>query len=341
MDRHMIGADCEILVGRGLPSPLLPTRPGRARVAILGQAGCEDVVEDLAAALRNERVEVAKAELLPGEEGKELAALEPIYAFLAQAGITRGDTVLVAGGGAATDAGGFVAATWLRGVEAVYVPTTLVGAVDAAIGGKTAVNVAGKNLVGVFRHPARVLVDLEVLERLPEALLRQGAAEALKAGLIADRGIVETYLAHGLDAPLDQIVGPAIAVKTHIVGSDFTEQGQRAVLNLGHTVGHAIEFAAGISHGEAVALGMRAAIAVSAQKIGFRESDVVTEAIGRLGLPEVAPPADRQEVRRLLNLDKKRDHQGLRMVLLEAIGSPVVTHVEPSDLERALDAIGL
>ncbi|MCP3998494.1 MAG: 3-dehydroquinate synthase, partial [bacterium] len=244
-------------------------------------------------------------------------------------------------GGAATDMAGFAAATYLRGVEVTYLATTLLGAVDAAIGGKTGVNVGGKNLVGVFRHPARVIVDLDVLRGLPESLLREGAAETVKAGFISDPSILLEYEESGLGASLDLVVPAAIKVKVDTVKADFTEQGLRAILNYGHTIGHAIEIAGRISHGDAVAIGMVAAGTISQEMLGFAHAGRQTEILARIGLPTISPPVDLENVMLLMNRDKKRDRGGIRMVLLEDFGKPVVRHVGDDLIAHGLATIGV
>jgi 3-dehydroquinate synthase/shikimate kinase/3-dehydroquinate synthase len=280
--------------------------------------------------------------MLPdGDAAKTLGTVETAYEWLSSLGMTRDDLVVAVGGGALTDVAGFVAATYLRGVEVSYLPTTLLGAVDAAVGGKTGVNVGGKNLVGVFRHPARIVVDLEILSRLPEQLLREGAAETVKAGFIADPEIVEEYERAGLAASLDRVVPAAIKVKVDTVRADFGEQGLRAILNYGHTIGHAVEIAAGISHGEAVAIGMVAAGRVAEILVGFEQAERQRETIRRLGLPVSAPPVKREHVELLMNRDKKRDRGGIRMVLLESFGSPVLRHVDGAVIDEGLAAIGI
>ncbi len=214
------------------------------------------------------------------------------------------------GGGALTDLVGFAAATYMRGIEVTYLPTTLLAAVDASVGGKTGVNVGGKNLAGVFRHPARVVVDLDVLEQLPVELLREGAAETVKAGFIADPTILDEYEARGVRAALELVVPAAIAVKVSTVTEDFRESGKRAILNYGHTIGHAVETATGISHGEAVAIGMVAAGRVSAIVTGFEHEARQRDIIEKIGLPVQAPPVDADEIRMLMDRDKKRDQAG-------------------------------
>ena len=201
---------------------------------------------------------------------------ETVYETLARLGLSRHDTVLGVGGGSVTDLAGFVAGTWLRGVEVVHVPTTLLGAIDASIGGKSGVNLAGKNLVGVFWHPSRVVVDVGIMKALPAALLREGLVEAMKVGLIGDPGLFGAIEDSGTDVNLEDVVRRAVAVKARIVAEDERELGVRALLNLGHTIGHAIEFASPLSHGESVGIGLVAAARVSESKLGFMESRRVT-----------------------------------------------------------------
>ncbi len=337
--RIPVGSASEVLVGPGLPpAGLLPERPGRQRVAVFTQPGAASVADRVAGAVAAAGLAVDARELPDGEAAKTLAVVEDAYRWLAGLGLHRDDTVVAVGGGSLTDVAGFVAATYLRGIEAVYVPTTLLGAVDAAIGGKTGVNLDGKNLVGAFRHPARVVVDTDVLEELPPPLWREGAAEALKAGLIGDPALVDLLERDGPAAPVGEIVRRAVAVKAAVVAEDFTEAGRRAILNYGHTIGHAVEVAAGLSHGEAVAVGMVAAGAASQVACGFPHRDRQDAIIAALGLP-VTVSTERSEVDRLLALDKKRDARGLRMVLLKEVGDPLVSHVDRATVDAALDAV--
>ena len=240
-----------------------------------------------------------------------------------------------------TDVAGFVAGTWLRGVEAVHVPTTLLGAVDASIGGKAGVNLAGKNLVGVFWHPTRVVIDISILEALPGSLLQEGMAESLKAGLIDDLDLFEILEREGSGASLESVVTRAIGVKARIVGKDEREAGERALLNLGHTIGHAIEFASPLSHGECVGLGLVAAGHISEKRLGFPHAGRVDQALDGLGLPTSIGGLDRARVIDLLGHDKKRDSGGLRMVLLSDIGSPEIVYVDAGDIDVGLSAVGM
>lgn len=311
------------------------------KCAVLAQPASRPIAEKVMEALDDAGGETGLYLMPDGEEAKTLGAVGDVYQWLVDFGLSRDGFVVGVGGGSLTDASGFVAATWMRGVTSIYVPTTLLGAVDAAIGGKTGVNVSGKNLVGVFRLPLRVVVDLDVLDALSDDLKRQGAAEVLKAGLLADRRIVDGYIDHGIEAPIEALVPAAIAIKAEIVAEDFTETGRRSLLNLGHTIGHAVEFASGLSHGEAVAVGLVAAAAVSERKLDFADGHLVTQALESIGLPVSAPALDGEEVRGLVGLDKKRTRAGLSMALLQAIGSPVMTKVDSDDIEVGLAAVGL
>lgn len=348
MRRHLIthGGDvvCEVAIDRDVAhriDAVLPTRSGRRRVAVLCQPSVRNLAGAVSGAASATGLATDVVELPDGEAAKTIAVVDDTYRELNRMALAREDTVVGIGGGALTDVAGFIAATYLRGVEAVYVTTTLLGAVDAAIGGKTAINVDGKNLAGAFAHPSRVVIDLDVLEQLPPELIRQGSAEAMKTGMIADSDLVALYAEHGIEAPLAEVVDRAVAVKTAVVSDDFRESGTRAFLNYGHTVGHAIETEAGIPHGDAVAVGMVAAAAVSEAELGFTGATEQRTLIERLALPTTAPAVDVRRVRSLIELDKKRDEGGVRMVLLEDVGRPVVVNVDDATVRFALAAVGI
>ena len=336
------GRRCDITVGRGIAGHEALVPANRSRIAVLAQPPLAGLAQGIAAAMRQAGAVDAELRVLPdGDEAKELAIVGETYRWLNENGFTRDGLIVAIGGGALTDLAGFVAATYLRGVEVVYLPTTLLGAVDAAIGGKTGINVDGKNLAGVFRHPSRIVIDLNLLDALPEKLLREGAAETVKAGFIADEQIVAAYEGDGIDAALDDVVPAAIDVKVTTVREDFRESGRRAILNYGHTIGHAVEIAAGIPHGEAVAIGMVAAGRVSAEVLGFRGSSRQRAVLERIGLPTTAPAVNADRVMDLIERDKKRDRSGLRMVLLRDFGEPVVQHVSPGSVDLGLREIGI
>jgi shikimate kinase/3-dehydroquinate synthase len=256
-------------------------------------------------------------ELRPGEEAKQLAAVERLWRALR---LDRDGTLVAFGGGCTTDAAGFAAATYLRGVPWVAVPTTLVGQVDAAIGGKTAIDLpAGKNLVGAFHWPVRTVIDPVLLETLPEAELRQGRAELVKTSLLADD---------------DLDVRGAAAFKTAVCLADPHDRGRRAILNLGHTFAHALEAASGyeLRHGDAVALGLLAALRLSGNEDGLRRVE-----------DELAPRrarVDRDRAWAALQLDKKRAGGSVRLVLLPRNGEPEWGVERPAaEVRAALDEL--
>lgn len=336
MARVMIGDVCEIVIERGLSADLLPERSGREQVVVITQAPVRDHAERVVEAIGDGSI----IEVPDRDRAKTWDVVRDIYDELAERNVGRGDTLLGVGGGAVTDLTGFVAATWLRGIESVLVPTTLLGAVDAAIGGKTGINHAGKNLVGAFWHPSRVHVDLDVLDALDERLKLEGTAEIVKAGFIADPRILGEYRARGAAAHLDVVVPAAIAVKAEVVSSDFREGGRRAILNFGHTIGHGVEAVTGMPHGFAVSIGMVAAGAISAVRFGF-DSAAMTELLFGLGLPVAAAGTSRQAVLEKVARDKKRTSDGIRMVLLRSVGDVEVTPVTADELDVGLAAIGI
>jgi len=335
-----VAGKTEVVIGQGLPRSLLPGRESRARVAILTQPAPTDIALDVARRLGDQGLACEVIGLPDREEAKTLQVAASVYEAFARFGLSRHDTVVGVGGGSVTDLAGYVAGTWLRGVEVVHVPTTLLASVDASIGGKTGVNIGGKNLVGVFWHPTQVVIDIDRLSRLPSYLIREGMAEAYKAGLIGDAALAGVIAEEGLEAPLQAVVEKAIAVKSAIVDRDVHEHADRAFLNFGHTIGHAIEFASSLSHGECVGLGMVAAVRISEKLVGFADADAVTDAITGLGLPIHVEGLELARVLDLLGRDKKRDSDGLRMVLLRAVEEPYLTHVDQSDIELGLEAIG-
>jgi 3-dehydroquinate synthase len=341
LETLIVAGVTEMVVGRGLPDPILPERAGRERVALVTQPGATHIALEVAARLRESGLQVEVIGLPDREEAKTLVVAGSVYEALARFGLGRHDTVLGVGGGSVSDVAGFVAGTWLRGVEVIHIPTTLLASVDAAIGGKTGVNLAGKNLVGVFWHPTRVIVDVETLESLPTTLRREGLAEALKAGLVGDRDLFELLEREGESAALDEVVSRAASVKVRVVGEDEKDTGLRAILNFGHTIGHAIEYASPLSHGESVAVGMVAAGRVSEQRLRFQALERIIAAIDGLGLPTRVEGLERARVEDLLRHDKKRDAGGIRMVLLRALADPVIEHVGEEEIDLGLDAIGL
>lgn len=286
--------------------------------------------------------------LLPaGEQHKRLAAVERLAQQLAKAGADRSSILIAFGGGVVGDLAGFLAAIYMRGLDFVQVPTTLLAQVDSSVGGKTGVNLSqGKNLLGSFYHPRLVVADTEVLRTLPPAELRAGLFESLKAGLIYDRDLF-TYVEEHTEALLQQktesithVIAESIRIKADVVKQDERESGLRMILNFGHTVGHAIETLTKyrtLLHGEAVGWGMRVAIEASrCRGLSDAEADRGLAAIDALDLP----PLPRLSPRRLLHASEsdKKHIAGVRnYVLLESIGrAQVVKDLTDAELLRAI-----
>jgi 3-dehydroquinate synthase len=278
----------------------------------------------------------------PGERSKTLEMVERACERLAGAGLDRTSPVFVLGGGVAGDLGGFVAATFLRGVPLVQIPTTLLAQTDSSIGGKTAVNLAaGKNLVGAFWQPRLVYSDVSTLATLPEREIAAGLAEVIKYGVIADESILGLLEQRELDAELlRELVGRSAAIKARVVSRDEREAGERALLNFGHTVGHAIEAATGYRtflHGEAVALGMLAACRVSVACGGDPQLEPRLRALlARLKLPIEVDPWLVPEVLAHMATDKKRAAAAIRFVVAERAGRARTELIELADLEGML-----
>jgi 3-dehydroquinate synthase len=303
------------------------------------------------ASLQSAGFEVADAVIPAGEEHKTLSDLLPVYDRLLRHRIDRSTPVVGLGGGVVTDMAGFVAATLLRGVPLVQVPTSLLAMVDASVGGKTGVNHAvGKNLIGAFHQPLAVLIDPEVLRTLPPRELRGGLAECIKHDLIRDadgfaRLEHEIGRALAVDVPyLAELVTHNVAIKARVVEADPFEKGERAHLNFGHTFGHAIETVSNYaySHGESVALGMTAAahLCVGLGLIDEAARRRTVEVIRRSGLSAGGITLDPAAVVDAMAFDKKVKSGRLRFVLLDRIGHAIVRDDVPIDLvRRAVEAL--
>lgn len=342
---HVGGASpYDVVVGHGVVAEV-PRMLGHApaRVAVCYPEPLVHLADRVIATLAD--VEVLRIVLPDGEAAKTGQVAIDAWELLGAAGFTRSDAVVTVGGGATTDMGGFIAATWLRGVPVVHVPTTLLAMVDAAVGGKTGMNTgAGKNLVGSFHEPAGVVCDLDVLSTLPEPELIAGLGEVVKCGFIADPEIlalIERSPANAVDprsAELRELVERAIAVKIAVVVDDLRETaGDRAAasghpgreaLNYGHTMAHAIEKATGygVRHGEAVALGM-IYVAELARLAGHLDDATAAQhrvALEAVKLPTTFAGASFDDLLATMRVDKKARGSQLRFVVLDRIGKPVV-----------------
>ena len=331
----------DVLIGHGILAELpriVQETPGAGGggVTIIHAKALADRARAAEAALTNEGLRVLSIEVPDGEAAKKARVLEYLWDRLGSFHLGRDGLVVGLGGGATTDLAGLAAATWLRGVPVVQVPTTLLAMVDAAVGGKTGIDTpAGKNLVGAFHPPAAVIADLEMLSTLPAAELRAGLGEVIKCGLIADSVILDRVLADPADCltwdspVLADLVARSIAVKAAVVGEDLTEAGLREVLNYGHTYAHAIEKVTGYSwrHGEAVAVGC-----VFAAEIAHRNGNLSRDALAlhrqsfdAVGLPTRFPEGEGrwEELKEAMMSDKKVRSGRLRLVLLDDIARPV------------------
>lgn len=340
-----------VVIGRGLLPEILEACSSARNLAIFHQPPLIETAEALREQLAEAGVNAHRVEIPDAEDGKDLAVAGYCWDVLGKIGLTRKDTVVSLGGGAATDLAGFVAATWMRGVRVVHIPTTLLAMVDAAVGGKTGINTdAGKNLVGSFHEPAAVFVDSATLESVPRNELISGMAEVVKCGFIADPKILDLIEADpeaALDPTGDTIVElmrRSIQVKADVVGQDLKEQGLRENLNYGHTLAHAVERREQYRrrHGAAVSVGMCfvAELARLAGRLDDETADRHTTILKSLGLPT---GYDEDAFPRLLELmsGDKKNHSGfLRLVVLDGLGRPARMEApDPSLMMAAYAAI--
>jgi 3-dehydroquinate synthase len=336
--RVPVGDDYEVVIGPGVRTDA----PGLLgddveRVLVVHPPTLVELSSEVADSLTTQGFSVQLAEVPDAEAAKTATVAAGLWSRLGQAGFTRSDAVVAVGGGSVTDLGGFVAASWLRGVRVVHVPTTLLGMVDAAVGGKTGINTAeGKNLVGAFHPPAGVLCDLDVLGTLPEADFVAGLAEVVKCGFIADPVILELVEADPAAARrvdnrhLPELVERAVRVKADVVAADLRESSLREILNYGHTFGHAIEQVERYTwrHGEAVSVGMVYA-AELARLAGHLTGATGDELVARhrsilesVGLPTRYRGDRWPELLTAMRRDKKSRGSMLRFVVLDAVAQP-------------------
>jgi len=322
-----------VIIGTGLLGDLARILEGRHKVAILHQPVLAQTAEAIRAHLAERGIDAHRIEIPDAEAGKELPVVGFIWEVLGRIGLGRKDAVVSLGGGAATDVAGFAAATWLRGVDIVHIPTTLLGMVDAAVGGKTGINTdAGKNLVGAFHQPAAVLIDLATLETLPRNEIIAGMAEVVKAGFIADPVILDMIEADpgaALDPTgevLPELIRRAVAVKAEVVAADEKESQLREILNYGHTLAHAIERRERYQwrHGAAVAVGL--VFAAELGRLAGRLDDETAQRhrsiLEALGLP-VSYDADAlPQLLEAMIGDKKTRAGVLRFVVLDGLAKP-------------------
>ena len=342
-----------ILIGQGLLSacePLLRLAAGRMVAIVTDDQVGPLYAARLEAALQGVAASRVTVTLPHGEANKGWGTLERIFDALLEARFDRGALIVALGGGVVGDMAGFAAAVYQRGIDFVQVPTTLLAQVDSSVGGKTGINhPLGKNMIGAFHQPRLVLIDTDTLSTLPAREVSAGLAEILKHGAIADAGYFEQVvndlaaLRAGDAAALARAIARSCEIKASVVSRDEREGGLRAILNFGHTFGHAIEAGLGYGewlHGEAVGAGMVMAADLSC-RLGLIEGPVrerIEQAVAEAGLPVQGPRWAAQRYIELMSVDKKAEQGTPKFVLLNALGSAVVRRAPQAEVEATLRA---
>ncbi|MCI2420184.1 3-dehydroquinate synthase [Saccharopolyspora sp. K220] len=341
----------DVVVGRGLLGELVDYLRDASVVALVHQPTITNTVEAVRDELAEAGVDAHRVEIPDAEDGKSLQVAGFCWEVLGKIGMDRSGVVVSFGGGAVTDIAGFVAGTWMRGVRVVHVPTTLLGMVDAAIGGKTGINTeTGKNLVGLFHEPSLVLADLATLEGLPHNELVAGMAEIVKAGFIADPEILRLIEADPAAATdpggevLAELVRRSIKVKAEVVAADLKESHLREVLNYGHTLAHAIERRERYRwrHGAAVSVGLvfAAELARLAGRLDDETADRHKRVLDLLGLPTSYDPDALGQLLEAMRVDKKTRAGTLRFVVLDGLAKPGrLEGPDPSLIAAAYSAV--
>jgi 3-dehydroquinate synthase len=338
----------DVIVGQGLldqAGSLLPETPGTRRVVILTDSGVGEIWGARAEAALKTRGEIVAVQVASGEASKVLAVAEQVMDRMVSEKVGRSDLLVTLGGGMVSDLGGFVASVYHRGIRVAHLPTSLLGQVDAAVGGKTGVNLGGgKNLAGTYHQPIAVIADTETLATLPEREFTSGLAEVIKCGLALEPSLLDLLepaapaVAAREPEVLAELVAACVRIKAGVVAQDEFDQDRRAMLNYGHTLGHALEAESGfgVLHGEAIAVGMVASAHLAADSGLLDEGEVRRHIslLERFRLP-VTASFDPEAVLERILLDKKRRGEG-RWVLLKGLGHPVVV---PVSEEAALTAI--
>lgn len=319
-------APYDVTMGYGLVDQIVESVSSASQVAIIHQGSVEALSFKVIGGLSARGIDAFAIEIPDAEAGKTLTIAETVWDTFGERNMGRKDAVIAIGGGAATDFGGFVAACWMRGIDVVQVPTTLLAMVDAAVGGKTGINTAaGKNLVGAFHEPKAVFLDLDALRTLPQDELIAGSAEIIKAGFISDTAIVDLYekdpaACLDVDGALPELIQRAVQVKANVVSEDLKEAGLREILNYGHTFGHAVEHYENYRwrHGHAVSVGM-VFVAELAKLNGLIDQDLVDRhrtVLESIGLPTTYTDGLFEELYEGMTRDKKNRAGTIRFVVL-------------------------
>lgn len=345
ISRITVGADSPypVVIGRNLLEIVPSFLGGAKKVLVVHPVGLAVSAEKLRDFLISGGFEVLLAGVPDNEEAKRIEVAAFCWGILGKSEFSRADMVIGFGGGTITDLAGFVAATWLRGVGIVQIPTTLLAMVDAAVGGKTGVNTSeGKNLVGVFHSPSAVIVDLETLATLPKNEVLAGFAEVVKCGFISDLEIltiIESDFEKAVDPSSEafvELVRRSVQVKADVVATDFKESGLRETLNYGHTLGHAIELAERYKwrHGAAISIGMifAAELAHLNGRLSIGAVQKHRDLLAKLGLPTSYPVDKWPQLLANMQVDKKSRGGNLRFVVLDDIGKPTIMHAPTEEI---------
>jgi 3-dehydroquinate synthase len=338
-----------VIIGSGVHGELrnVVRRLDPSSAVIVADSNVRSWADRVARAIKPTGVRPSIYVVRAGERSKSMSALRDVLAFFERQKIDRSGVVIAVGGGTVGDLAGFAASVWLRGIRLVAVPTTLLAMVDSSIGGKTGVNgTRSKNAIGTFWPPSAVVADVACLETLPPPAYRDAFAEVVKYGVAMDRGIFELLqeerprLLDGDRRALERVVFRCVTAKALVVARDERERGPRAILNYGHTAGHALEAATGfrISHGRAVAFGMRVAakVALSLELCGPRLVEAQDELLTAYGLPDRAPAADLARVLAAIEHDKKARRGRVAWVMPRRLGHAEPGHVVPAGVVRRI-----
>ena len=323
----------DVTIGRGLLNEVAEAATGADRVAVLYQPTLAQTTEQVREFLADKGFDAHRVEIPDAEAGKDLSVAAFCWDVFGRIGLKRNDKVIALGGGAATDLAGFVAATWMRGIGVIHIPTTLLAMVDAAVGGKTGINTdAGKNLVGSFHEPDAVLIDIATLETVPRNEIIAGLAEVIKTGFIADPAILDSIEADPAAATdptgpvLPELIRRSVQVKANVVSADLKESSLREILNYGHTMGHAIERRERYRwrHGAAVAVGLvyAAELARLAGRLDDETAERHRSILELVGLPTTYDADAFPELLEGMSGDKKNRSGLLRFVVLDGLAKP-------------------
>ncbi|MGW0035656.1 3-dehydroquinate synthase [Gordonia sp. NPDC003376] len=341
----------DVIIGRGLLGELAEAAAGADRIAILYQPTLTATAERIREFLSEKGFDAHRIEIPDAEAGKDLSVAAFCWEVCGRIGLKRNDKIISLGGGAATDLAGFVAATWMRGIGVIHVPTTLLAMVDAAVGGKTGINTdAGKNLVGSFHEPDAVLIDIATLETVPRNEVIAGLAEVIKTGFIADPVILDMIEADPAAATdptgtvLPELIRRSVQVKANVVAADLRESSLREILNYGHTLGHAIERRERYRwrHGAAVSVGLvfAAELARLAGRLDDATADRHASILTLVGLPTTYDADALGDLMQGMAGDKKNRSGVLRFVVLDGLANPGrLEGPDPSLIAAAYSAV--